>query len=71
MNILLTIILLVLIVVSSGSHLYFVLKKKDKKTFIVQIAILCLAALGGVLVIYNLTDPSLSKMLNNISPLQN
>ncbi|HWO95882.1 MAG TPA: hypothetical protein VNM45_06025 [Bacillus sp. (in: firmicutes)] len=70
MNILWSICLLVLMLVSAGYHLYLVLKKKDKTTFIVQIAILGLAALGGVLAIYHITDPSLSKILNVISPLQ-
>jgi hypothetical protein len=69
MDILISILFIFLIFASSGSHLYFVLMNKDKKTFIAQITILLIAALGGVLAIYNLTDPSISKMLNNISPL--
>jgi hypothetical protein len=69
MDILISILFIVLIFGSSGAHLYFVLKNKDKKTFLAQLTILLIAALGGVLAIYNLTDPSLSKMLNNISPL--
>jgi lipoprotein signal peptidase len=71
MNILLSILLPIIMFVSAGSHLYFVWKNKDKKTFIVQITIICFAALGGILAIYNIMDPSISKILNTISPLKN
>lgn len=70
MNILLCLLLIVLIAITTGTHIYFVWKKKDYKTLFVQFGIVSLSIVAGILVIYNLADPSISKLLNMLSPLE-
>jgi hypothetical protein len=70
MNILLCLLLVLLIGVTTGTHVYFVWKRRDYKTLVVQISLIGLAVITGILVIYDLRDPSISEMLNTVSPFK-
>jgi hypothetical protein len=70
MNILLSLLFIVLIVLTTGTHIYFVWKRKYYKMLFVQFGIISLTIILGVLAIYDLTDPSISKLLNMLSPLE-
>lgn len=68
MKTLIFLLFLLLIGITSSFQLYSSWKKKDKKVMFIQISILSLAiVLGGVL-IYEIQLPSISEMLNMISP---
>jgi hypothetical protein len=45
------------------------LKKQEFKTLFVQMGIIGLALIAGILIIYDLRDPSISRMLNILSPI--
>ncbi|WP_164670171.1 hypothetical protein [Virgibacillus doumboii] len=70
MNILLSLLLIVLIVLTTGTHIYFVWKGKNHKMLFVQLAIIGLTIILCVMTIYDIRDPSISKFLNALSPLQ-
>ncbi|WP_243299160.1 hypothetical protein [Bacillus litorisediminis] len=70
MKLLLILLFVLLIGATSGVHLYYVWKKKDIKTLIVQASIIGVAIIGGIFVICDLNDPSISNLLNNLSPLE-
>jgi branched-subunit amino acid transport protein AzlD len=70
MNILLSLLLIVLIVLTTGTHIYFVWKRNHYKMLFAQLGIISLTIILGLLVIYDLSDPSISKLLNMLSPLQ-
>ena len=70
MTILLSILLIVLIVLTTGYHAYFVWKRKDYKMLLVQLGIVGLAIIAVILVVYNLRDPSISKLLKWVSTLE-
>ena len=70
MKLLLILLFVLLIGATSGVHLYYVWKKKDMKTLIVQVSIIGLAIIGGICLIYDLNDPSISNLLNTFSPLE-
>jgi uncharacterized transporter YbjL len=68
MKTLLFLLFILLVGITTGSPLYSSWKRKDKKVMIIQMGILGLAiVLGGVL-IYEFQLPSVSKLLNTISP---
>ena len=68
MKIFLCLLLIVLVILSSGIHLYFVWKGKDYRTLVTQMGVLGVAIILGILVIYHLTEPSISTLLNTLSP---
>ncbi len=70
MNILFSLVFIVLVVISFFPHAYFVWKKKDFKTFKVQVWIICLAIIIGVLLISDFHLPSIAGTLNKMSPLE-
>lgn len=70
MNILMSLLLIILVVATTGFHAYFVWKRKDHKTLFVQMGIVCLTIIAGIFIIYDLTDPSISKLFNMLSPLE-
>lgn len=70
MKILLSLLFIVLIILTTGFHAYFVWKSKDYKMLFVQLGIVGLTIIAGILVIYDLSDPSISELLNMLSPLE-
>jgi len=70
MNILLSLLLVLLILLTTGTHIYFVWKKKDYKTLMIQIGILGFALLAGLVIITDISSLSISKILNTLSPLE-
>ncbi|WP_034261886.1 hypothetical protein [Bacillus sp. J33] len=70
MKILLSLLLVILVVLTAGTHIYFVWRKKDFKTLMIQIGIAGLAILAGIVIITDLSYLSISKILNTISPLE-
>lgn len=69
MNILLSLLLIVLIALTAGTHIYFVWKRKNYKMLVVQLGIVGLTIILGILNIYDISDPSIAKLLNMLSPL--
>ncbi len=69
MKILLSLLLIVLIVLTSGYHAYFVWKSKNYKMLFVQLGIVGLTVIAEILAVYDLAGPSISKLLNMLSPL--
>ncbi|AGK52592.1 hypothetical protein [Bacillus sp. 1NLA3E] len=69
MNILLSLLFIVIVVLSFFPHGYFVWKKKDYKTFKVQVWIIGLAVLTGILLISDFHGPSIASTINKMSPL--
>lgn len=70
MKILLCLLLIGLIVLSITPHFYFVWKKKDYRTLMIQVGIIGLAIVSGIIAIYDVNIPSLSGLLNTLSPLE-
>jgi hypothetical protein len=70
MNILLGLLLIVLIVLTTGYHVYFAWKGKHYKILFVQMGIASVAVIVGISVIYDFSDPSISKLFNMLSPLE-
>jgi len=70
MNILLSLLLVFLIILTTGSHIYFVWKKKDYKTLMIQIGIAGIALLAGIVIITDISSLSISKILNTLSPIE-
>lgn len=69
MKIIVSLLLIILIGLSSGLHLYFVWRERDRKTLCIQIGLIGVAMLVGIMIIFGIQDPSLSSMLNYLSPL--
>jgi len=70
MKILLSLLFIGLVVISTGTHSYFVWKNKDYKTLKVQAGIISVAIIAGIFLIYGYQDPSISSILNRLSPLE-
>ncbi|MFD2924547.1 hypothetical protein [Halobacillus naozhouensis] len=69
MNSLLCLLLVVLIVLTTGTHIHFVWKRNHYKMLAAQLGIISLTIILSILAIYDLSDPSISKLLNMLSPL--
>jgi hypothetical protein len=69
MRILLCLFLIGLMIITTIPYSYKVLKKGQYKTLFVQGGILGLAIIAGILLIYDVRDPSISNMLNKLSPI--
>lgn len=70
MKLFLSFLLIFLVVLSTGFHAYFVWKGKHYKMLFVQLGIVSVAVIVGVSIIYDFSDPSISKLLNMLSPLE-
>lgn len=68
MKTLLLLLFILLVGITTGFPLYSSWKRKDKKVMIIQVGILGLAIVLGGMLIYQLQLPSVSKLLNTISP---
>lgn len=68
MKILLSLLFILLIFATTGTHLYFVWKRKELKTLFVQLGIVGVSAILGIIIIYDLNYPTISKLLNTLSP---
>jgi hypothetical protein len=65
-----SIVLIVLILLTSGVHVYFVWKKGDRRTLYTQLSLLGLAIIAGILGVWGVTEPSISTLINGISPFK-
>ncbi|HEX6923027.1 MAG TPA: hypothetical protein VF149_04320 [Bacillales bacterium] len=70
MNILMGLLLIILVLGTTGYHGYFVWQRKNYKTLWVQVGIAGISIIAGILIIYGGPDPSISRLLNLLSPLQ-
>jgi cell division protein FtsW (lipid II flippase) len=69
MKILLCLLLIGLVMITTLPYTFRELKKQEFKTLFVQMGIIGLAIIAGILIIYDLRDPSISRMLNILSPI--
>ncbi|HJV18119.1 MAG TPA: hypothetical protein VJ546_12235 [Bacillales bacterium] len=69
MEIVVSILLIGLMFITTLPYTFQVLKKKEFKVLFVQLGILGLAIIGGILLIFEIRDPSISSMLNQLSPI--
>jgi hypothetical protein len=63
-----SLVLIVLILLTSGVHVYFVWQKGDRRTLYTQLSLLGLSIIAGILGVWGVTEPSISKLINGISP---
>jgi hypothetical protein len=70
MKILMSLVLIVLILLTSGIHVYFVWKKGDRRTLYTQLSLLGLTIIAGILGVWGVTEPSISTLINGISPFK-
>lgn len=68
MKILLSLLLILLILATSGLHIYYVWKRKDYKTLVIQLGIIGLTIIFGIFTIYTDDLYSISKLLNMMNP---
>jgi cell division protein FtsW (lipid II flippase) len=69
MKILLCLLIIGLVMITTLPYTFRELKKQEFKTLFVQMGIIGLAIIAGILIIYDLRDPSISRMLNILSPI--
>jgi cell division protein FtsW (lipid II flippase) len=69
MKILLCLLLIGLVMITTLPYTFSELKKQEYKTLFVQMGIIGLALIAGILIIYDFRDPSISRMLNILSPI--
>jgi hypothetical protein len=69
MRIILILLLIGLMVISTAPYAYHVLKLGQYKTLFVQAGIIGLATIAGIFLIYGIRDPSISSILNTLSPI--
>jgi hypothetical protein len=69
MNLIKSLLFIFLVAISTGSHTYHVWKKQDFRTLKVQIAIMSLAILTGLLLIFFFQTYSIAYFINELSPI--
>lgn len=70
MKIIMSLVLIVLILLTSGVHVYFIWKKGDRRTLYTQLSLLGLTIIAGILGVWGVTEPSISTLINGISPFK-
>lgn len=70
MKILMSLVLIVLVLLTSGIHVYFVWKKGDRRMLYTQLSLLGLTIIAGILGVWGVTEPSISTLINGISPFK-
>jgi TRAP-type C4-dicarboxylate transport system permease small subunit len=69
MKILSILLLIGLIVITTLPYTFRELKNQEYKTLFVQMGIIGLAVVAGIFLIYELREPSISRILNILSPI--
>lgn len=70
MNLTLSLVMIILVVVTLGYSVFVVWKKKDLKTLSLQMIFGGLAIIAGILLIYHVPVPSMSRLLNLLTPFE-
>ncbi len=70
MKLLLTLLLFLFIMGSSSVHIYHVWRSKNYKTLYMQLATIGIAFAAAILVVYEFQVPSISELMNRMSPFK-